>query len=369
MNVDAETVRAVLKNFYVDDLCKSCASVEQAINFIKQICDLLSSGGFHLTKFLSNNKQILSSVSEKDRASSVVDLQDRQLPTQKALGVYWNADTDNLEVKVNIREKPCTRRGLMSMIAQTYDPLDLLQPFMLPAKRILQEACRLGLAWDTPLMADKGGGDSWLEWLQALPSLEAVSLARSFKMPDKEVDSIELHVFSDASVIGYGACAYLRVLYVNGFVGCALVMGKSRVAPLKPISVPRLELTAAVVAAKLGSVICQELEYNLNNVVYWTDATVVLRYLHNTHTRFRTFVANRLEILHTLTSVTQWRYVPTEQNPADIASRGLLPHKAAGADLWFYGPPYLREPLSSWPDQPEFLKELEEDDPELRKSV
>ena len=246
VNVDAETVRAVLKNFYVDDLCKSCASVEQAINFIKQISDLLSSGGFHLTKFLSNPKQILSSVSENDRASSVVDLQDRQLPTQKALGVYWNADTDNLEVKVNIREKPCTRRGLMSMIAQTYDPLGLLQPFMLPAKRILLEACRLGLAWDTPLMADKGGGDSWLEWLQALPSLEAVSLARSFKMLDKEVDSIELHVFSDASVIGYGACAYLRVLYVNGFVGCSLVMRKSRVAPLKPISVPRLELTAAV---------------------------------------------------------------------------------------------------------------------------
>ena len=161
----------------------------------------------------------------------------------------------------------------------------------------------------------------------------------------------------------------VRVLYVNEFVGCSLVMGKSRVAPLKPISVPRLELTAAVVAAKLGSVICRELEYDLNNVVYWTDATVVLRYLHNTHTRFRTFVANRLEILHTLTSVTQWRYVPTEQNPADIASRGLLPHKAAGADLWLYGPPYLREPLNSWPDQPEFLKELEEDDSELRKSV
>ena len=109
----------MLKNFYVDDLCKSCASVKQAINFIKQICDLLSSGGFHLTKFLSNNKHILSRVSENDRASSVVDRQDRQLPTQKALGVSWKADTNNLEVKVNIREKPCTRRGLMSMIAQT----------------------------------------------------------------------------------------------------------------------------------------------------------------------------------------------------------------------------------------------------------
>ena len=116
-------------------------------------------------------------------------------------------------------------------------------------------------------------------------------------MPDKEVDAIDLRVFSDASVFGYGACAYLRILYMNGFVGCSLVMGKSKVAPLKPNSVPRLELTAAVVAAKIGSVICRELEYDLNNVVYWTDATVALRYLHNTHTRFRTFVATRLEIL------------------------------------------------------------------------
>ena len=114
-------------------------------------------------------------------------------------------------------------------------------------------------------------------------------------------------------------------------------------------------MTAAVVAATLGSMIFRKLEYVLNNVVYWTDATVVLRYLHNTHTRFRTFVANRLEILHTLTSVKQWRYVPTEQNPADIASRGLLPHKAAGVDLWLNGPPYLCEPLSNWLDQPGFL--------------
>ena len=124
--------------------------------------------------------------------------------------------------------------------------------------------------------------------------------------------------FSDACTCGYGACAYLRFVYVDGFVNCSLVMGKSRVAPPKIVSIPRLEMTAAVVAAKLGNFIRHEIKIEFGDVVFWTNATVVLRYIHNTATRFQTFVANRLELLHTLTAVNQWRYVPPCENPADI---------------------------------------------------
>ena len=149
------------------------------------------------------------------------------------------------------------------MVAQTYDPLGLLQPFILPAKKILQKACQMGLPWDELMSVTGGLGKLWIQWLRALPNLEAISFARTFKCTDREVKSIELHVFCDASTDGYGACAYLRFIYSDNHISCALVMGKSRVAPVNIISVPRLELTAAVIGAKLAVMIRHELEYDL----------------------------------------------------------------------------------------------------------
>ena len=354
---DDEAVQTVFKNFYVDDMCKSCATAEQATELLKQICDLLDSGGFKLIKFLSNNKQVLSSISESDFASSVMDLHQRELPTQKALGVYWNAETDRFEVKVNIKEKLCTRCGLLSMVAQTYDPLGLLQPFILCAMKILQSACCMGLPWDELLLSTQGINESWVKLLQALPNLETVSFARCFKLSDLDVKFIELHVFSDASSDGYGACAYLRIVYCDDLINCLLVLGKSHVAPFNVISVPRLELTA-----KISVLIHRELDYDLCRVIFWTDATVVLCYLHNKATRFQTFVANRLKILYAVTSIEQWRYVPTNLNPADIASRGLSPERVNAADLWFNGPQFLLCDESKWPKQSDSLEGLNEED-------
>jgi len=122
----------------VDDLWKFCASVEQAISLVDQLRRLLSSGGFRITKFLSNNKQVLDSIPPEDHAAAIVD---RQLPTHKTLGVFWNAETDQLEVKIDVQQKSCTRRGVLSMIGQCYDPLGILGHFLLPARRVLQEAC------------------------------------------------------------------------------------------------------------------------------------------------------------------------------------------------------------------------------------
>jgi len=123
--------------------------VQGAISLIQQLRQLLGIGGFHLTKFLSNSKQVLNHV-PKDHLTLDIEPEQRKLPTHKALGVYWNAESDCLEVRINIRHKPCTRRGVLSMIGQCYDPLGILGPFLLPARKILQEACRLGLAWDEP---------------------------------------------------------------------------------------------------------------------------------------------------------------------------------------------------------------------------
>ena len=317
-NADDHVVRTVFKNIYVDDVCCSCKSVDAAISLVSQLSSLLESGGFHLTKFLSNNFAVLSSVPQEELAREV-DLASCTFPAQKALGVYWNPQTDRLIVKVCINQRSCTRRGVMSMIAQTYDPLGIIQLFLLPAKQILQEGCKRSLHWDDNLGDCLQLGELWHKWLLALPQLESVSIERSFTLLDKEILGFELHTFPDASISGYGVCVYVKVCYLDGTFKCCFVLGKSRVAPIKSVSVPRLELAAAVLAAKTTNFVVNELEIKFSKVFLWTDSTVVLRYLHSTSVRFTTFVANRLQTLHALTAVEQWHYVPSKQNPADIA--------------------------------------------------
>ena len=362
-----EVVRAVFKNVYVDDVCCSCKSVDAAKSLISQLCSLLKSGGFHLTKFLSNSVEVLSSVPQEDLARNV-DLRCSGLPAQKALGVYWDPATDRMMVKVGVKQRSCTRRGLMSMIAQTYDPMGLIQPFLLPARQLLQEACRRSLQWDDDLADVLELGMHWQKWLQALPQLESISIDRSFTLLEREILGFELHTFSDASISGYGICIYIRVCYCDSSVKCCFLLGKSRVAPIKSVSVPRLELTAAVLAAKMTNFVVNELDISFSKVFLWTDSTVVLRYLRSTSIRFTTFVANRLEVLHALTTVEQWHYVPSKQNPADIASRGVWPDKCNACDLWFNGPPFLKYDISEWPNQPSFLCNLTCDDPEVKST-
>ena len=236
------------KNIYVNDLCKSCRSVDETVNLLSQLCALSKSKGFHLTKFSSNNKQVLSSFLQEEVAPSV-NLENSTLPVHKALGILWDAASDEIRVKIDVKERLMTRRGLLSMASQTYDPLGMLQPFLLPVKLLLQETCRAELDWDDELTALSGVGEKWSHWLQALPELQHMSLERSFTLLDREIKNVELHTFADASTKSYGVCSYLRVLYVDGLIKCHFVMGKSNEAPLKSISIPRLELTAAVLAA------------------------------------------------------------------------------------------------------------------------
>ena len=186
-----------------------------------------------MTKLFSNNKDALRCILPEDLASSIADFCDRELPTQKALSVYWNAETDKLEVKVNIRGKPCTQHGLLSMIGQTYDPLRLLQPFVPSKKNFAAD-----MPWDELISASGVGEKEWDKWLCALPNLETVSILESFKLIGRCVEGLQLHVFGDASINRYDACAYFLMQYSGGFMQCLFVLGISHVEPLHTVTVP-----------------------------------------------------------------------------------------------------------------------------------
>ncbi|XP_072051190.1 uncharacterized protein [Amphiura filiformis] len=235
----------VQKNFYVDDCLKSTSSEEQAIQLIQNLMEVLKQGGFNLTKWVSNSQAVMQTIpsSHRVKTTSSLDLGE-STPNQKALGMMWLVESDELGFKIEIRDRPPTRRGILSVVSAIYDPLGFVSPVILPAKRILQSLCELQVSWDEPIPDLQR--KQWDRWLNSIPQISAFTVPRCFVPVEfGKPTSVQLHHFSDASEIGYGMVSYLRFTNQRDDVHCALVLSKSRVAPLKQVTIPRLELTAA----------------------------------------------------------------------------------------------------------------------------
>jgi hypothetical protein len=290
------------------------------------------------------------------------------LPIERALGVAWNVQNDAFGFRNNKRNKAATRRGSLSDVSSMYDPLGFASPFILPAKRLLQQLCKDKVGWDEVVSPTRLR--IWERWLADLPQLQDVEVPRYFKSHTLgEVKNTQLHHFSDASNEAYGAVSYLRFTDVSDRVHCSLVMGKSRVTPMKPATIPRLELTAATVAAKQHRQLQEELEVKIDSTVFWTDSTCMLQYINKDACRFKTFVANRIAIILENSSPSQWRYVNSESNPADYASRGLRPSDKREIDHWVRGPSFPHRNEELWPQRPEGIRVLEDEKLEWKKNV
>ena len=280
--------------------------------------------------------------------------------------MLWSPESDTFGFNISLKERPPTRRGILSMVSSVYDPLGFIAPCTLPAKMLMQDLCRLQLPWDTDIPTKYMR--RWQEWLNDLHQLSSFSLNRCFKPCDFKTPPVDtqLHHFSDASENGYGTASYIRFVNNHGEVHCGLIIGKARVTPLKQISIPRLELTAATVAVRVDSMLRRELQIDANSY-FWTDSTSVLRYVNNKTARFHTFVANRVTVITEATRAEQWKYVPTNLNPADDCSRGISVKKFLNRSRWIRGPEFLWGPESQWPTN--ILEEESDvlDDPEIKR--
>jgi hypothetical protein len=304
----------------------------------------------------------MSVIPEKGRASTIVDLDLDKLPVDRALGVRWDVEKDKFGFKVTSQGSLDTRRKVLSFVSSIYDPLGIVAPLLLPAKKFLQELCKLQFGWDD--LIPQENFPIWKQWLNYLSDIENLTVSHCLK-PENFVNlrSAQLHHFSDASEDGYGAASYLRLENISRNIHCALLLGKSRVAPLKTITIPRMELTAATVAITLHKLLSKELEILIHQTVFWTDSTIVIQYIRNEARRFQTFVANRLSSIHEVSLPMQWRYVPSELNPADHASRGIKATDTDYLDHWLNGPSFLWTNECYWPQQP---TDLAGDDKENR---
>ena len=364
-----EPAEFLRKDFYVDDGLKSVPSTSEAKELIRKTKEMCRRGGFNLHKFTSNKREVIESIPVEDRPKGIkeLNLEKDELPMERALGVSWCIESDAFKFRIVMQDRPLTRRGILSTVSSVYDPLGFLAPLILTGKAILQDLCRGKVEWDDPI--PENVRSRWLKWRDELHHLEDLSVRRCFK-PEGfgTVMSTQLHHFSDASTTGYGQCSYVRLVDDKGQIHCSLIMGKARVAPLKMVTIPRLELTAAVVSVRISDMLRQELQYESVEEIFWTDSKVVLGYIKNDSKRFHVFVANRVQQIRDQTSPSQWRHVETKCNPADDASRGITAKELVESSRWISGPEFLWTPEDQWP-QPLENQDLvtPSDDPEVKK--
>ena len=364
----SDVISTVLKNFYVDDCLKSLPSSSEAVRHVGNLRELMSRGGFNLTKWISNDRKVLESIPLHDRAKNVkeLDLTKDVLPVERALGVSWSVENDKFFFKTNIKKQQCTRRGILSVVSSIYDQLGMAVPFILPAKVLLQDLCRRGLGWDDVIPSHYLF--HWRIWIQGLPKLSKLSVDRCVKPPDfGEIITSQIHHFCDASQSAYGAVSYLRLVNSSGQIHCSFLIGKSRLAPLKQMTIPRLELAAATLSVGLNKMLKKELEMTIDNITFWTDSMTVIRYIQNESKRFHTFVANRVSFIREDSNPSQWKYINTKLNPADDASRGVSAESFIQEDRWIKGPAFLTRPESEWVIHPLCTEELSDADPEIKR--
>ena len=234
---DDQVKSTILKDFYVDDLLTSCDSAEEAAALGKSLITPLSNIGFELTKFVANSECILAQLPPEKLSPSVQDLDiEAEEAIDRTLGLRWLISEDAYSFKVKLQDRPNTRRGVLSIASSLYDPLGFVAPATLLPKRLLQ---MFEGGWDDSL--PEALSNKWEAWKNELSGLENIRVPRCYLQHTNA--AFDLHVFSDASEVAYGTVIYLRTCSPNPET--AFVLGKSRVAPKKTVSIPRLELSSS----------------------------------------------------------------------------------------------------------------------------
>lgn len=332
------------ENFYVDDGLGGSDNLNTAIHLQEQLQQIMRQSNFNLRKWCANHPQLLKNVPQGDIEVNL-DFEGTKSNSISTLGLTWLPKEDQLCVKVNVSDsKRVTKRTVTSDLARIFDPLGLLSPIVVTAKIFIQELWKLKFDWDQAL--PESMHTKWISFRKELDELKQLKISRHIFNGEK-AGAVQLHIFSDASEKAYGAAAYLRSVMKNGTVLTRLLCAKSRIAPLKTQTIPRLELCAAVLGAQLATRIKTDLQLT-TQVWCWTDSEIVLSWI-NSPASLNTFVANRISTILENTQAEQWRHVSTTCNPADILSRGIAPRHLKNCCLWFYGPPFLHGKEIVWP--------------------
>lgn len=264
------------------------------------------------------------------------------------LGLRWLPESDQLMFKFQpppmLSAPEMTMRKLLSQIAQLFDPNGYIGPVIVVAKILMQKLWAKRIKWDARVPADMYA--EWTQFQQQLPLVMDIQIPRWLGLSDKR--NVSLHGFSDASMTAYGAVLYARI-ETAATVECTLIAAKSRVAPLKTVTIPRLELCAALLLSELTETFQRATKKRYYKTTLWTDSQIVLAWLNKEPATLKIFVNNRTQQIQQLTAEASWRHVSSSDNPADLLSRGTTAEELRASKLWWHGPHWLTKTAEHWP--------------------
>ncbi|CAI6351883.1 unnamed protein product [Macrosiphum euphorbiae] len=339
--------KALTHQTYVDDICVGADTEQEALELQLNLITVLRRSGLELKKWSANTLSILNTIPVDSRGSGPLPFDTVDGYSTKILGIEWHPDRDSFCCALRPDPTPVfTKRGILSLVASIYDPLGFFAPSTFLAKSIMQRTWCSGLSWDAPL-PDSIHAD-WAGFVADLASLITIEVPRYINA--RQGSPCLLLGFCDASQLGYAAVVYVRIIDAPPD-NCIFLLGsKTKLAPVKSLTVPRLELNAAVLLARwlgrLNLILAPQL--NIIGIHAWSDSMIALSWLNVPHESFKTYVSNRVHQVHTLIPTCQWHHIDSSNNPADCASRGVMPSVLASLTLYWSGPPVIYTDTSGW---------------------
>ncbi|UYV78566.1 hypothetical protein LAZ67_16002013 [Cordylochernes scorpioides] len=326
----------LLRSFYVDNCLTSLNKESDIVHFKEKASEIMLRAGMEHCQW--ETAETFNPRVEKDT---------------KVLGLLWNRKTDTLNCMINPEILPSliTRRVILTLVQKLFDPLGFYSPVMITPKILLQKTWKSAGGWDDPLEEDKS--QEFKDWYEQLSHLKDSRIPRYICVGWAE--SLELHVFCDARKEAFATVAYMRS-QMKDRVKLSFIWSKARVAPLGKISMPRLELMACLIGARLAKCILESLTVRCR-LYLWTDSSTALSWIRR-NCNWNIFVKNRVDEIQRTTKVSNWRFVPGLENPADLPSRGSKIGQFLRSK-WWEGPDWLRLSREFWPSEEPIIDETE----------
>ncbi|XP_062544887.1 uncharacterized protein LOC134211735 [Armigeres subalbatus] len=338
-----EAVNVITKNHYVDDCLASFQTPTEAIKVMNEVIKIHDHANFYIRKFVSNSDEVLKGLPmDRIDSSKLISLDMNEPSYQKVLGIQWDTEKDEMVYRIDCLTSldTLTKRQLLSFVARVYDPLGLISNVTIESRIILQDLWRRQLGWDDEVPEDIK--QRLVDWYLRVERLDSFRILRCYSKA-LDVKKREMHVFVDASERAFAAVIYFRTLSENN-IDVNIVAAKARVAPMKVMTIPKLELQAALLGTRLAGTIEKESDLEIHETVYWSDNSTVLSWIKSDPRNYKQFVAFRVSEIHDSTTTNQWRWIDSENNPADEATK-VVKRKS----IWTSGPRFLKEPEENWP--------------------
>ncbi|XP_062704660.1 uncharacterized protein LOC134286963 [Aedes albopictus] len=333
---------AIVNRHYVDDYLDSFGTAEEAVKIGRQVKAIHAEGGFEIRNFLSNETAIAAQVGDESPEIEKNICVEKDERIESVLGMKWIPSSDTFTFIVSLPDNLC----------------HVLEHSHVPTKR--EDIWATGIEWDDPIT--EAVLMQWKQWIGLIPKLSTLRVPRCYLngARDNSYSKLQVHTFVDASQSAYSCVVYFRVDTPEG-PAVSLVAAKSKVAPLKMLTIPRLELQAAVLGSRLLNSVIAMHALPVTKRVLWSDSNTVLAWIRSDQRRYHQYVGFRIGEILSMTDVSEWRKIPTKQNVADDATKWGTGPDIRSESQWFQGPAFLKQLEAFWPREVEHINSTEEE--------